>query len=363
MGALFDRTRPRPRVPALERSIVIRNILAGTAALAVISSSLLVAPAAQAADGDHVVINEFSVDSSYDHKWIELYNPTGSPVDLTGWSIQYRSASNVNPVTSSGVYALSGTIPADDYFVVTGATAAGATPVPTDLALSTGLNFSGSNGQIFLADTATGLPVGGGSIVSDSDDVVDLVGYGTAAAYETAAAPALGGAVLARSADGTDSDDNSADLSAMDPTPGALNEDAPEEPPAGTKTIAELQGTGPVSPFDQQVATTRGVVTAAYPTGGFAGYYLQTEGTGGALDETHTASDGIFVYSPSTVSSVEVGDFVEVTGTVSEYFGLTELSVPSGGVTQLAETPDAVQPADVDFPDTNAEVKDKLKRH
>ena len=48
--------------------------------------------------------------------------------------------------------------------------------------------------------------------------------------------------------------------------------------------------------------TTKGKVTAAYPTGGFNGYFIQTPGTGGDLDlATHKASDGVFVYSPATV--------------------------------------------------------------
>ena len=44
---------------------------------------------------------------------------------------------------------------------------------------------------------------------------------------------------------------------------------------------------------------TEGVVTAAYPTGGFFGYYLQTDGTGAGDDATPGASDAIFVYRPS----------------------------------------------------------------
>ena len=45
-------------------------------------------------------------------------------------------------------------------------------------------------------------------------------------------------------------------------------------------TIAEIQGTGDTSPLVGQPVITQGVVTAAYPTGGFFGYVLQTDGTG-----------------------------------------------------------------------------------
>ena len=38
-------------------------------------------------------------------------------------------------------------------------------------------------------------------------------------------------------------------------------------------------------------------MTAAYPTGGFFGFYIQTPGTGAANIDlaTHTASDAVFV--------------------------------------------------------------------
>ena len=72
-----------------------------------------------------------------------------------------------------------------------------------------------------------------------------------------------------------------------------------------------------------------GVVTAAYPTGGFNGFVIQTAGTGGTVDlATHTASDALFVFSAGTgaVDAVAVGDYVAVTGWSSEYFGLTEIT-------------------------------------
>ena len=101
----------------------------------------------------------------------------------------------------------------------------------------------------------------------------------------------------------------------------------PGTPPAA-KTIAEIQGTGAASPLAGSSVTTRGRVTATFPTGGFAGYYVQTPGTGGDLTPAnHAASDAVFVYSPSTVDSVRIGDYVELTGAVSEFFGMTQLNV------------------------------------
>ncbi|MEH3034011.1 MAG: ExeM/NucH family extracellular endonuclease [Aeromicrobium erythreum] len=115
--------------------------------------------------------------------------------------------------------------------------------------------------------------------------------------------------------------------------------------------IAAIQGTRSSSPLVGQTVTTEGVVTAAYPTGGYRGIFLQTEGTGGDVDlAEHRASDGIFVFSGALAADVRVGDHVRVTGPVSEYQGLTEVSPAAGGWTTLDEPAEAVKPASVRFP-------------
>ncbi|MBZ2198231.1 ExeM/NucH family extracellular endonuclease [Occultella gossypii] len=119
----------------------------------------------------------------------------------------------------------------------------------------------------------------------------------------------------------------------------------PGEPGEDTHTIAQIQGTGDASPVAGQTVTTTGVVTAAYPTGGFNGYYLQTAGSGGDADpSTRTASDAVFVFSGATVGSVQIGDHVQVTGTVVEFNGLTEITVGAGGAVVLDTPAEAVKP-------------------
>jgi predicted extracellular nuclease len=123
------------------------------------------------------------------------------------------------------------------------------------------------------------------------------------------------------------------------------------------KTIAEIQGTSGASPLVGETVTTRGVVTAAYPRGGFYGYVLQTPGA----DSTPDASDAIFVHQPSGAVTAEVGDYLEVTGSVSEYGAsstqpdtLTELSVAGRDARSLTETHDPVEPRTVGYPATDA---------
>jgi 5'-nucleotidase len=123
----------------------------------------------------------------------------------------------------------------------------------------------------------------------------------------------------------------------------------------GITPIADIQGTGDVSPKAGTTVTTTGVVTAQYATGGFNGFYLQTPGTGGSLDlATHTASDAVFVFGSSFAGTVATGDYVKVTGAVSEFNGLTEITAT--GVTELdASTVTAPVPVTVGLPGTAAQ--------
>lgn len=117
--------------------------------------------------------------------------------------------------------------------------------------------------------------------------------------------------------------------------------------------IAAIQGTGDATPLDGKKVTTRGVVTAAYPEGGFNGYYLQTPGTGGTV-KTADASDAVFVYPGKGQPIPQVGTCVTITATAGEYKGLTQLSK----VTQTVEEADceAVTPFELAaLPGTDAE--------
>ena len=367
--------RPRPLTRkhiavATGLALLVTPLVPFTAATAAPATST----AAVAAGGlviDEAYLKGGSANAPFTNKFVELYNPTTSAVSLAGWSLQYRAAT---ASAVSGVGALAGTVPAGGSFLVqlgSNGTAGEALPTP-DATL--GLNPSGSTGTIVLSDQATAvtLPTGASSV--GVDGVVDLLGYGTSNTYETTVAATSGGNAVPNSltrTDHVDTDVNAADFSVTaDVTPqnSAGGGDVPTDPdepelpteptPAVDVTIAELQGTTDTSPFAGQRVTTRGVVTAAYPTGGLNGYVIQTPGTGGALDSaTHVASDAVFVYSSATASSVSIGDYVETTGTASEYFGLTQLTVAAAADLAVldAASVTAPVPATVGFPETDAE--------
>lgn len=351
--------------------------------LGLAAAPLAVLPASADTSGTGVVINEAylsggSAGAAYTNKFVELYNPTDAAIDISTWSLQYRSAGGTAAPTS--VVDLAGSIPAKGYYLVSGSSNGSAgVALPAPDATLPGFNVSGSSGTILLANvptalTAEQLPAG---TTTGNALVVDALGYGTSNTFETAAATAPASNTDVKSLTRTafaDTDSNAADfaLSATitpqntgatdpadpsyptdptdptvptdptdptvptdptDPTDPAEPTDPTAEP--GTVSIADIQGTGDTSPKLGTTVTTTGVVTAAYATGGFQGYYLQTPGTGGAASG-QSASTGLFVYSPATAASVAVGQYVKVTGPVSEYFGLTQVTVAdASGLTQL----------------------------
>lgn len=98
--------------------------------------------------------------------------------------------------------------------------------------------------------------------------------------------------------------------------------------------IADVQGTGAATPLATQTVTVQGVVVADHRgSGGYSGFYIQTPGA----DTTPGASDGLFVFTGTTAHAVALGDLVEVTGVVSEYFGLTQVSATAASAVTVVQ--------------------------
>lgn len=340
-----------------------RKVAAAVGAIALSAGMAIIVPAAAdaavAADAP-VVINEVyggggNSGATLTNDFIELFNVSGADVDLAGWSLQYAGASG----GFSNAHALSGVIKSGGYFLIQEAKGnGGTTPLPTPDATGT-LAMGGSGGKVALVHGTAALTCG--SNCTTDPTVVDFVGWGSAndAAGGHAAPATTNTQSVTRDASHTNTGDNAADFVLADPpTPTACGEACQAPPPVdeGAKTIAEIQGTGNTSPLAGNTVTTKGIVTAAYPTGGYNGYVIQTPGSGGDIDfPSHTASDALFVYSAATVESVTIGEYVQVTGAVSEFNGLTELTVASGGMTRLTEAVPAVKPITAAWPRTDAQ--------
>ncbi|MCI1017469.1 ExeM/NucH family extracellular endonuclease [Microbacterium sp. C5A9] len=341
------------------------GVLAATCVAALGASALIAAPASADVTGTGVVINEAylsggSAGAAFTNKFVELYNPTTQPVSLDGFSLQYRSATGT--AAFSGVAPLSGTIPAGGHYLVQGGSnGTNGAALPTADAVGT-LNPSGTNGTLALVQGTAPVTLTPGS-VAGVDGVVDVLGYGTSNTFETKAATPPTGNTDVKSltrTGGVDTDDNSVDftLSASITPQNTGGSDPGTDPGTDpvTASIAEVQGTTDVSPLNGQTVTVEGVVTADFRTGGYKGIVIQTQGSGGDADATPGASDGVFVYLDALAPTLAIGDLVSVTGSVSEYFGQTQInpSVLAGvsvvqagvGVPALTPLPDTVVGAD-----------------
>ncbi|MDZ8172859.1 ExeM/NucH family extracellular endonuclease, partial [Microbacterium xanthum] len=357
--------------PPSARASRARSTAAALTAVALAATGVafpVAATAAVSADAP-VIINEVyggggNSGAAYNRDFIELYNPGTAPVDLAGWTVQYA------PSSGNGWQAtpLTGSIAAGGSLLVGQAFGSNSALPGYTADIDGSIAMSSSNGTVALVDSDTLLPT---TDVAAQASVVDLVGYGSAAIFAgSGAAPATSNATsVSRDAAHTHTADNAADFTAGAPTPVGSSSEEPGDPtptPTATPTptpttppapvaIAQIQGTGDASPMVGQTVTTVGIVTAHYPTGGLNGYVLQTPGTGGPLDlDEHDASDAIFVYSSATVGDVSPGDTVQVTGQVSEFYGLTQLSVASGQATVLADQA-PVAAASVAWPRDEAE--------
>ncbi|MET3635781.1 ExeM/NucH family extracellular endonuclease [Curtobacterium oceanosedimentum] len=359
-------------------NLLRRTVLCATVAATIVAAPLVsVTTAVANPAGTGLVISEAylkggSANQPFTNKFVELENPTDAPVSLSGWTLQYRSATGT---ASFATGALSGTVPAKGSFLVQmGSNGKVGAALPTPDAV-TGLNPSGTTGTLVLSDQASALALPAGAVATGTPGVVDLLGYGTSNTFETAVATAGSGNTvpdaLARTG-AADSDSNAADFrvttsitpeNAAGQTGGGTTDPGPTDPgtpagPAEAVTISQLQGTGTASPYVGKRVVTDGVVTAVYATGGLNGYTVQTAGTGGAVDlATHTASDAVFVFSAATAGSVTIGDAVRLTGTVAEYDGLTELEVASTADVEKLPAAGVVQPvpATLTLPRTDAQ--------
>ncbi|MBT8039450.1 MAG: hypothetical protein KJN78_04370 [Gammaproteobacteria bacterium] len=107
-------------------------------------------------------------------------------------------------------------------------------------------------------------------------------------------------------------------------------------PPTPELEIYEIQGDGPSSPVEGSIVSTMdNVVTTLAPDG----FFIQTPNE--RSDNDVNTSDGVFVFTGAP-PGVAVGDVVDVTGEVDEFFGFTEMKNAEVSVDGSAALPDAV---------------------
>ncbi|MFI9526728.1 ExeM/NucH family extracellular endonuclease [Micromonospora rosaria] len=253
---------------------------------------------------------------------IEIEAPVG--FDLTGWQIVLYNGANGAPYHTR---TLSGSVPAAGVVVAEYPTDGIQNGSPDGLAL---VSPTGTVAEFLTYEgtfTAVGGPANGltGTDIGVQETSSTPVGHSLQKIDGTWRAPAANTFGVRNGGGSPD----------PDPEPGT-GCDVPVD-----RTIAQVQGTGASTPLAGTRVTVEGVVTADHRTGGYNGIYLQTAGSGGDRPvSAGTASDGIFVYLTTNTANhpaVAVGDRVRVSGTPSEYNGLTQLSIGARADVQVCE--------------------------
>ena len=250
--------------------------------------------------------------ASYLNDFVELFNRGTNPVNVSGWSVQYASATGSN----WQVTPIAGVIgPGSYHLVQQGSGGASGQPLPVPDTVGA-ISMSSSAGKVALVSNATPL----GETCPSGPHILDFAGYGaTASCFEGSGhAPAPGNSTAVfRANDGcADSEDNAADFFASNPAPRNSSSDAHpcSSVPAAALALHAIQGTGQVSALaGRQLLTTTNVVTALRSDG----FFIQ--GRAGESDADPNTSEGLFVFTPAGLpAAAMVGNAVVVSGIVEE---------------------------------------------
>ena len=244
----------------------------------ILAAALMAALSAPAFADSPVVISQVyggggNAGATYKNDFIEIFNRSGAAVNVGGWSVQYASAAGSTwqvTVIPAGTVLQKG-----QYLLIKEGAGAGGTVDLPPAEVSGGLALSGSTGKVALVSNSTALsgaaPSGG--------TLADLLGFGTAGAFEGAAGPGLSNTTAALRAGGgcADTDNNANDFAVGEPAPrntaSAVNVcGAPSAPPiiatcpANLSLAFGIDGSADLSATDSDgVVNTAAISSAAVP--------------------------------------------------------------------------------------------------
>ncbi|HSG45607.1 MAG TPA: ExeM/NucH family extracellular endonuclease [Anaerolineales bacterium] len=263
-----------------------------------------------------IVINEIMQNPSivFDSagEWFELYNPGSSDVDIDGWTVADNDDDS---------FVISGTvvIPAGGYAILGN----NANSV-TNGGVTVNYEYSG----MFLGNSADEIVLLDGSLAE-----VDRVEYDNGVTF-----PDPNGASMSLENSASDNNVGANWCTSTTPfgagdlgTPGAENTCVA---PVTLVKIHEVQGAGSASPLVGQTVAVEGIVVGDFQddvgaNGDLNGFYVQEEDAD--ADGNPLTSEGVFVFQGSNPTvDVAIGDHVRVEGSVSEYFGDTQITSFSG---------------------------------
>jgi len=296
------------------------------------------------ADGDsNWVINEVyaSHTGTDDTEFIELFGTPGTSLEGLSLIVVEGDSGNFGEIDRQIDFD-AGDIIGDNGFLLVGNPAGLGANYGVTPDLEIGNNFlenSSFTVALVETDSISGTSVAGSEIVLDTVALTDG-GAGDTFFFD---APVIGPdgsffpAGARRVTDGVDTDtvDDWAigDFllgSENTPTAGTFDNGGGEEPAILT-FIHEVQGDGASSPLKGETVTVEAVVVGDFQdgesdaNGDLNGFFIQEEDSD--ADNDPLTSEGMFIFDGSSPAvDVNIGDVVEVTGTVGEFFGMTQLS-------------------------------------
>lgn len=301
-----DYMRPLPGAPYSPRmKLTLRPGHLAVALLVLAScgseSNLLSDPPQLFATGSpDVVISQLyggggNAGAQFTHDYVELFNRSAASVSITGWTVQYASATGNSWAAAN----LTGSIPAGGYYLVQLAAGTGtAANLPTPDATGP-MNMSGTSGTVALVTNQTLLSCGGSVACLPNASVHDFVGYGSAVQFEGSGAAATLSNTTAGFRGGSgcnDTNSNAADFAAAAPAP--RNSASPHTSCGGTAIDAGVVDSG------------TGTVDAAASGDGTPTRLPCTSTFGSAMSATFGRLDGflVSVVNPNTTTACRGDD-------------------------------------------------------
>jgi len=293
-----------------------------------------------------LVINEIDADQSGTDagEFIELYGTPGA--SLNGYTVVLYNGSDDK---SYAAFDLDGfSLDANGYFVLGDYGVTG-----VDLIFANNILQNGADAVALYLGDATAFPNGtavtAANLVDavvyennnpDDRGLIDVLTPGQAQVNENERGASFTQS-LQRVTDGAGGALNTTQFTQAPSTPGTANA-LPATPAAAASTthlIHDVQGPGATSPLAGTTVTVEGIVVGDFQAGdsdvrrSLNGFYLQEENA--QWDADPLSSEGVFIFSGSAgYLDVNEGDIVRVTGTVSEFNGMTEITV--SGVTVVS---------------------------
>jgi predicted extracellular nuclease len=269
--------------------------------------------------------------ATYKSDFIELHNNGTGTVDLSGWSVQYASATG----SSWAVTKLSGSVAPGAYYLVKQADgSAGSVDLPTPDATGT-TAMSGTAGKVALSNASTALS---GTCPTGN---IDFVGFGSTANCAEGSAPTAAPsntlAVLRANGGCTDSDNNGADFAtgAAAPRNSASSLHLCDTGTLPVLTVADASAAENAGSLVLQVVLSR-----AAGAGGASVAYATADGTATAGSDYRAASGTLTIAEgeSSATLAIELIDDTLVEGNEVFYVDFSDVSGARLGTTRATAT-------------------------